>query len=465
MAKHTKFLEMADGAAPLVIKGKRILLPDCVTSGSIIIDRGKIVEIEKGLATSHLPSQAKVIDAGELVVMSGVVDSHVHVNEPGRTDWEGFATATQAAVSGGITTIVDMPLNSIPPTTTLDGFYTKLDSARDKCWTDVAFWGGVVPGNQAEIKPMVNAGVKGFKCFLVHSGVDEFPSVTESDVRLAMEQMQGTDAVFLFHAEVEIPQESDNTSKDPSKYSTFLQSRPEAMENQAIELVIKLCKEYRVPCHIVHLSSASALPMIRKAREEGVPLTIETTHHYLSLQAENVPDGATQFKCCPPVRDGKNQEALWDALKSRDIDLVISDHSPCTEDLKLMDRGDFMAAWGGIAGVQYGLSIFWSHACNRGFSLPDVARVLCEEPAKLSRLSHRKGKIAVGMDADFVLWAPDEPIVIDQKITRHKNKVTPYHNMTLHGVVHKTILRGNVVYERDRVCDNPAGQLILERPK
>lgn len=456
---------MADAEELLIIKAKRILLPDCISSGSIIVKNEKIVGIERGLDTTYLTSKAKVLDAGDLAVMPGVVDSHVHVNEPGRTDWEGFATATQAAASGGITTIVDMPLNSIPPTTTLDGFYTKLDSARNKCWTDVAFWGGVVPGNQAEIKPMVNAGVKGFKCFLIHSGVDEFPSVTESDVRMAMEQMQGTDAVFLFHAEVEIPQETENTSRDPAKYTTFLQSRPEAMENQAIELVINLCREYRVPCHIVHLSSASALPMIRKAREEGVPLTIETTHHYLSLLAENVPDGATQFKCCPPVRDANNQECLWQALKSRDIDLVVSDHSPCTVDLKLMDRGDFMAAWGGISSVQYGLSIFWSQASSRGFSLHDVVRVMCEEPAKLSRLSHRKGKIAVGMDADFVLWDPDEPIVIDQKITRHKNKVTPYHNMKLRGVIHKTILRGNVVYERDRVCDIPAGQLLLETRK
>ncbi|KAL9966763.1 hypothetical protein ACROYT_G024882 [Oculina patagonica] len=453
---------MADPEELLIIKGKRLLLPDCISSGCIIVKNGKVVGIERGLDTTHLSPRAKVLDAGDLTVMPGVVDSHVHVNEPGRTDWEGFATATQAAASGGITTIVDMPLNSIPPTTTLDGLYTKLNSARNKCWTDVAFWGGVVPGNQAEIKPMVNAGVKGFKCFLIHSGVDEFPSVTESDVRMAMKEMQGTYAVFLFHAEVEIPQEAENNSKDPAKYTTFLQSRPEAMENQAIELVINLCREYRVPCHIVHLSSASALPMIRKARAEGVPLTIETTHHYLSLLAEHVPDGATQFKCCPPVRDANNQEQLWEALKSRDIDLVISDHSPCTVDLKLMDRGDFMAAWGGISSVQYGLSIFWSQATNRGFSLHDVVRVLCEEPAKLSRLSHRKGKIAIGMDADFVLWDPDEPIVIDQKSTRHKNKVTPYHNMKLRGVVHKTILRGNVVYERDRVCDNPAGQLLLE---
>ncbi|KAJ7375565.1 hypothetical protein OS493_040378, partial [Desmophyllum pertusum] len=221
----------------------------------------------------------------------------------------------------------------------------------------------------AEIKPMVNAGIKGFKCFLVHSGVDEFPSVAESDVRMAMKPMQGTDAVFLFHAEVEVSQEAENISQDPAKYNTFLQSRPEAMENQAIELVIKLCKEYRVPY------------------------------------------GATQFKCCPPVRDAKNQESLWEALKSRDIDLVVSDHSPCTVDLKLLDRGDFMEAWGGISSVQYGLSIFWSQASNRVSLSMTVVRVMCEEPAKLSRLSRRKGKIAVGMDADFVLWDPDEPIV------------------------------------------------------
>ncbi|XP_068739908.1 allantoinase, mitochondrial-like [Montipora capricornis] len=453
---------MADGEDVLVIKGQRIVLPDSIISGCVVVKNGQIVGIEAGYSAISAPLGAKVLDAENLVVMPGVVDSHVHVNEPGRTEWEGFATATQAAAAGGITTIVDMPLNSIPPTTTMDGFNTKLNCARNKCWTDVAFWGGVIPGNQAEIKPMVSAGIKGFKCFLVHSGVDEFPCVTENDVRLAMMQMQGTDAVFLFHAEVELPQGPPITSQDPSKYSTFLESRPESMENQAIEMVIKLCREYRVPCHIVHLSSASALPMIRRARADGVPLTIETTHHYLSLTAEDVPEGATQYKCCPPVRDCKNRDSLWDALKSRDIDLVISDHSPCTVDLKCLEKGDFMAAWGGISGVQYGLSIFWSNACRRGFTLHDVVRVLCEEPAKLSRLSHRKGKIAVGMDADLVLWNPDESFVVDQKNTRHRNKVTPYHNMELKGVVHKTILRGNLVYERDRVCDHPAGQLLLE---
>lgn len=453
---------MADEEGILIVKAQRIVLPDSIVSGCLVVKNGKIVGIESGDGAIPRSSGAKVIDAGNLVVMPGVVDSHVHVNEPGRTEWEGFMTATQAAAAGGITTIVDMPLNSIPPTTTLEGFHTKLNCARDQCWIDVAFWGGVIPGNQAEIKPMVNAGIKGFKCFLVHSGVDEFPSVTENDVRLAMQQMQGTDAVFLFHAEVELAQGPIIPKEDPSKYSTFLESRPEDMENQAIELVIELCREYRVPCHIVHLSSASALPMIRKARADGVPLTIETTHHYLSLTAEDVPEGATQYKCCPPVRDSKNQDSLWDALKSGDIDLVISDHSPCTVDLKRLEEGDFMAAWGGISGLQYGLSIFWSNARSRGFTLHDVVRVLCEEPAKLSRLNHRKGKITLGMDADLVLWDPDECFVVDQKNTRHKNKVTPYHNMTLRGVIHKTILRGNLIYERDRVCDKPTGQLLLE---
>ncbi|XP_074622705.1 allantoinase, mitochondrial-like isoform X2 [Acropora palmata] len=404
---------MADEEGILVVKAQRIVLPDSIVSGCLVVRSGKIVGIESGDGAIPWGSGAKVIDAGNLVVMPGVVDSHVHVNEPGRTEWEGFMTATQAAAAGGITTIVDMPLNSIPPTTTLEGFHTKLNCARDQCWIDVAFWGGVIPGNQ-------------------------------------------------FHAEVELAQGPIIPKEDPSKYSTFLESRPEDMENQAIELVIELCREYRVPCHIVHLSSASAVPMIRQARADGVPLTIETTHHYLSLTAEDVPEGATQYKCCPPVRDSKNQDSLWDALKSGDIDLVISDHSPCTVDLKRLEEGDFMAAWGGISGLQYGLSIFWSNARSRGFALHDVVRVLCEEPAKLSRLNHRKGKIALGMDADLVLWNPEECFVVDQKNTRHKNKVTPYHNMTLRGVIHKTILRGNLIYERDRVCDKPTGQLLLE---
>ncbi|EDO49158.1 predicted protein [Nematostella vectensis] len=392
--------------------------------------------------------------------MPGVVDSHVHINQPGRTQWEGFETATQAAASGGITTLVDMPLNSIPPTTTVQGLKAKMQSAQGKCWVDVAFWGGVIPGNQDELQDMIRMGVRGFKCFLIHSGVEEFPHVSEAGVCTALEKMRGFGSVLLFHAEVDegIPVPKD----DKQKYDTFLKTRPESMENKAIEMVIHLCDHYRVPCHIVHLSSGSALDSIRSARSSGIPLTVETTHHYLSLTAEEVPDGATQYKCCPPIRDRSNQEVLWNAVKFRDIDLVVSDHSPCTPDLKLLDQGDFIGAWGGISSLQYGLSLFWSGARCRGLGLHDVVRVLCEQPSKLCSLQHRKGMISVGKDADFVIWDPNEEFMVKSSDIRHRNKVTPYAGKKLFGRVHQTILRGQVVFSGNTVHEEPLGDFLLD---
>ncbi|XP_029003885.1 allantoinase, mitochondrial isoform X2 [Betta splendens] len=441
------------------VRSKRVVIGDEVRPALIIIKHGKIQQI---LPHSTLSEDVgcEVLDVGDSVAMPGIVDCHVHVNEPGRTGWEGFWSATRAAAAGGVTTIVDMPLNSIPPTTTLSHFHVKQREAAGRCFVDTAFWGGVVPGNQQELWPMVQAGVAGFKCFLIHSGVEEFPHVTDADLHAAMKQLQGTGSVLLFHAELDVQQSTEETG-DPCQYTTFLQSRPDIMETEAIRTVIELCLQYQVRCHIVHLSSAKALTLIQKARQAGAPLTVETTHHYLNLCAEHIPAGATQFKCCPPIRGSNNQKQLWAALKAGHIDMVVSDHSPCTPDLKKLDSGDFTQAWGGISSLQFGLPLFWSSASKRDFELSDVVRLLSQKTARLCSLDHQKGTLAPGYDADLVIWDPERQFQIEEGGIHHKNKLTPYLGFTLQGVVNATILRGRLVYRDGSFCPEPLGKQLL----
>ncbi|XP_023320245.1 allantoinase, mitochondrial [Eurytemora carolleeae] len=364
-----------------VYRGEKVLVDGVgLKPAVVLVQGGKVVGVHD--IDHPLEKDWKVVDTGSKVLMPGVVDSHVHINEPGRTDWEGFTTATRAAAAGGVTTLVDMPLNSIPPTTTINNLKTKVSAAAGQCWVDVGFWGGVIPGNSGNLKEMVHVGVPGFKCFLIHSGVDEFPAVTEEDLLLALAQLKGTGASLLFHSESETG--SEEQTGDPNNYSTFLLSRPEEMELKAINLIIELARKTRVPCHIVHLSAASALPAIRKARKEGIPLTVETCHHYLNLNSETIPNNATQFKCCPPIREKSNQDQLWEALVQGDIDMVVSDHSPCTPDLKLPGEKDFMNSWGGISSLQFGLSLLWTGSRTRQFSLQDINRLLSLAPAKLA---------------------------------------------------------------------------------
>ncbi|KAL6108468.1 uncharacterized protein ACO6RY_18984 [Pungitius sinensis] len=444
------------GSSVGAVRSKRVLLGDQVRPAVIMIKDGKIHQI---LSDSDFPG-GEVMDVGDSVVMPGIVDCHVHVNEPGRVSWEGFWTATRAAAAGGVTTIVDMPLNSLPPTTTVGNFHEKRLEAAGKCFVDTAFWGGVIPGNHLELRPMIQAGVAGFKCFLIHSGVEEFPHVTERDLHAAMAQLQGTGSVLLFHAEVDV-QQTTQEDGDPRQYSTFLQSRPDVMEMEAIRTITALCLQYQVRCHIVHLSSAKPLELIQEARQAGAPLTVETTHHYLSLCAEDIPAGATQFKCCPPIRGSVNQEQLWSALKAGQIDMVVSDHSPCTPDLKKLVNGDFTEAWGGISSLQFGLPLFWSSASKRGFQLSDVARLLSLQTARLSRLDDRKGSLAPGYDADLVVWDPEKEFEIKEASIHHKNKLTPYLGLTLRGVVCATIVRGHLVYREGSFCPEPLGTHLL----
>jgi allantoinase len=393
--------------------------------------------------------------------MPGLVDSHVHINSPGRTEWEGFRSATLAGAAGGVTTLIDMPLNSIPPTTTLAGFKTKLDQAQDDCFVDVGFWGGVVPGNTAELAPMFAAGVVGFKCFLVPSGVDEFGYVTEEHLREAMPELAQLDALLIVHAE--LPGPIKKTDDSASDYQTFLESRPRAAENEAIELMIRLSREFNTRVHIVHLSSADAVPMLRQAQREGVRITAETCPHYLHFAAEEIPAGATEFKCCPPIREQSNREKLWEGLADGTIGLIVSDHSPCPGEMKLRESGDFMKAWGGIASLQLRLPVIWTEAQRRGFSLLDVTRWLSGNPAQQVSLASRKGSIAVGNDADVVIWNPDAQFTVAATTLHHRHKITPYNHEPLSGVVQKTFLRGRKIYDVGQFIESPPGHMLLRK--
>lgn len=428
-----------------VIRSRRVVLPDGIRAASVHINDGKIARIgewDEG-------GDGELVDGGESVVMPGIVDAHVHVNEPGRTEWEGYETATRAAAAGGVTTIVDMPLNSIPPTTTLAGFKEKLAAASGKCVVDVAFWGGVVPGNTRELAPLVERGVRGFKCFLIHSGVDEFPHVIEDDLRIAMPEIARLGSVLLVHAEVPGPIDAAASSLagcDERAYDTFLRSRPRESENEAIAMMIRLCRETGCRVHIVHLSSSDAVPMLRAAKDEGLPVTAETCPHYLTFAAETIPDGATHFKCCPPVREGENREKLWAAIADGTIDMVVSDHSPCTPSLKLLERGDFMNAWGGISALQFGLPVMWTNLSKRGYGVTDLTRLMSEQTAKLAGLDKDKGKLAAGYDADIVIWQPDEQFVVVPELIQHRHKLTPYAGMELFCKIEETIVKGKRVF-------------------
>ena len=429
---------------------------------SILVNAGRIAAVT---AFEEIPRDSKIVEAGEgSIVMPGLVDSHVHVNEPGRTEWEGFATATRAAAAGGVTTIVDMPLNCIPATTTVNAFKTKLAAAHGKLMVDTAFWGGVVPGNAAELAALWDAGVIGFKCFLVHSGVDEFPNVTESDLRIAMPELARLGAILIVHAELPGPIDSaccqaPADAADRS-YETFLHSRPRAAENEAVELMIRLSRDTGCRIHIVHHSSADALASLRGAKADGVQLTVETCPHYLHLAAENIPDGATEFKCCPPIRERANREQLWEALRDGTIDMVVSDHSPCPPDMKLREQGDFMKAWGGISSLQLRLPLMWTEANARGLTVNQLAEWLCAAPARQVGLAPGKGSIKVGGDADIVIWNPELEFLVTPEVIHHRHKFTPYAGETLRGVVEKTFLRGQMVYDGGEFGE-PKGQPLF----
>jgi allantoinase len=435
---------------------------------AIHIRAGSIIGV---LDFEAVPAGCPLDDAGDAAVMPGVVDTHVHVNEPGRTEWEGFDTATRAAAAGGVTTIVDMPLNSIPATTSVAGFDAKRRAAEGRCFVDVGFWGGVVPGNVSELQGLVAAGVLGFKCFLVPSGVDEFPAVTEADLRIAMPVLAALGVPLLVHAELPGPIDDatrqvaarlarwPGTAADARRYATYLATRPKQAENDAIALSIALCREYRVATHIVHLSSAEALTPLSHARADQCPITVETCPHYLTFAADEIPDGATAFKCAPPIRDQENRELLWSALAGGSIQMVASDHSPSPPALKQTGSGDFLRAWGGISSLQLSFAATWTGASARGCSLTQVAEWMCRAPARLAGFD-RKGAIEVGYDADLVVCNPEGEITVEGRSLMHRHPLTPYEGRVLRGVVERTYLAGRRIYERGKPMGPPTAQLL-----
>jgi allantoinase len=441
----------------LVVRGERVMLPDGERPATVHVRDGRIVGIG---AHGDRPAGVPVLDAGSLVVLPGLVDTHVHINDPGREDWEGFEHATRAAAAGGITTLVDMPLNSIPATTSVEGLDAKRRAAEGQCLVDVAFWGGVVPGNADDLEPLARAGVLGFKCFLTPSGVDEFANVAEADLREAMPMLARLGLPLLVHAEWPARLREPKAGADPRKYSTWLESRPAASEQAAVELLIRLAREFGTRVHIVHLASADALPALTDARQSGVSVTVETCPHYLTFCAEEIADGATAFKCAPPIRERVHRELLWHGLESGAIDLVATDHSPAPPALKHVEDGDFVRAWGGIASLQISLSVVWTGAAARNIPMRLLPRWLAEAPARLAGLRQSKGAIARGLDADLVFWDPDQTTVVDAKALYHRHHVTPYDRARLLGHVVTTILRGQVVFDDGKRLNGVHGRTI-----
>ncbi|GAB3579574.1 amidohydrolase family protein [Hymenobacter daeguensis] len=437
------------------LRSQRVVTPEGERAATILIENGRI--------SALLPYEAEVPgpvrDVGRHAILSGVIDPHVHINEPGRTDWEGFDTATRAALAGGLTSLVDMPLNSAPVTTSVASLDAKKAAAQGQLHCNVGFWGGVVPGNEAEIEPLIAAGVLGFKAFLTHSGIDDFPNATEDDLRQVMPVLARHRLPLLVHCELS-EDHDDWKQNDHRSYPNYLASRPKEWEDAAIAMMIRLCEEFNCPVHIVHLSSANSIAPIAAAKAKGLPLTVETGQHYLYFNAEDIADGQTQFKCAPPIREKANNDQLWAALQAGIIDFVATDHSPAPPDLKQLASGDFTTAWGGIASLQLALPVLWTAARRRGAGLNDMARWLSENPAKLAGQAQKKGRIAPGFDADLIVFDPEQTFVVREEMIRHKHKVSPYICQELAGVIELTFLKGEEVFRHPSFTHLRHGEIL-----
>lgn len=440
-----------------LLKSRRAVIGNEVKPAAILIEGERIAEIlpyDTVLGSADI----RVHDYGNLALLPGIVDTHVHINQPGRTEWEGFQTATAAAAKGGITTLVDMPLNCDPVTTTAAALDTKIKSCAGLLHVDCGFYGGVVPNNLADLEPLIDAGVLGFKSFLIHSGIHEFPHCGEKELRAAIPILKKGGVPYLMHAELE---DHVDIPADNRLYSTYLASRPRRWENNAIELMARLAGETNAHLHVVHLSSTDRLDLLDATRKRGINLSVETCHHYLTYCSEEIPDGRTEFKCAPPIRERENREKLWAGLKAGMIDFAVSDHSPCTPELKAAESGDFMKAWGGIAGLQFSLSVFHTGASARGLSLAQISHYLSAAPAKFVGLKN-KGAIAVGMDADFSVFDSDKKFRVERGDIEHRHDVSPYIGMELQGFVKETWLRGVCVHQ-DGKSTGPAGKALLRQ--
>ena len=449
----------SDSSSKFAIVSSRVVTGGRTIPAAVVIQGDTISDV---LDPAELPKDIRIEDVGDLVVSPGLIDAHVHVNEPGRTEWEGFETATAAAAAGGVTTIVDMPLNSSPVTTSVENFNLKLAAATGKCHVDVGFYAGLVPGNEDQINSLVEAGVLGVKAFLCDSGLDEFAAAGEAELRGALKKLAGTGVPLLAHAEI-IPADFKTQVDDPASYIQYANSRPPKFELLAIELLIKLCREFDSPVHIVHLATAQALQMIESAKQEGLKLSVETCPHYFYFCNDDVADGQTSFKCAPPIRDAENQNQIRDAIANGLIETIGSDHSPCPPELKSLpdgdSLGDFSKAWGGIAGLQLTLPVTWTVGSQCDWSFEMLAQRLSSRPADLFGLA-RKGKIETGLLADLVIWDPDSSFVVAGEELFHRHDVTPYEGRQLSGKVDRTYVGGKLVFESGRLTAGHDGKFL-----
>ncbi len=437
------------------IFSERCWFQDRLQPATVVINAGKIVDV---LLYKAIDAE----DAGNDILMPGIIDAHVHINEPGRTDWEGFETATKAAAAGGITTVIDMPLNASPVTTNLAALEVKLHSTENKLFANVGFYGGLIPGNIDRLEELILAGVSGIKCFLAPSGIDEFPNVAEADISEAMPIIAKYRLPLLAHCELLIKEADSALSSFPSSYKEYLASRPRKWENDAVQLMIDLCRKYNCAVHIVHVSSAEALTIIEAAKAEGLPVTAETCAHYIYFSAEQIADKNTLFKCAPPIREAANNSLLKEALKSGVLDFITTDHSPAPPEIKKVDSGNFETGWGGIAGLQFLLPASWS-ALKDIIDLEEFIPLLTKNPAKFLQLDHRKGTINIGFDADLTVWRPSEIELIKEETVLHRHKMSPYVGEKLCGSIVETIVNGVTVYKNGNIADEETrnGKVIL----
>jgi allantoinase len=436
----------------------RVVLPAESGAFAVLADGEKIADV---VPRNAVPPTAERLDFGDLTILPGLVDSHVHINEPGRTEWEGFRTATRAAAAGGYTLLVDMPLNCVPSTTSVYALQAKRAAAAGQCFVDWAAWGAVVPGNHEQLAHLAAAGVPGFKCFLIHPGTEDFAMVNEAQLRAALPRLKATNLPLLVHAELPGPIDSATESlreADWRSYATYLQSRPDSAELAAIDLLVKLSQEFGCHIHIVHLATASALEKLRDAKRRGLPITVETCPHYLHFSSDTIPDGSTVHKCAPPIRNRENREGLWQGLRDGTLDLVATDHSPCPPDMKKIELGDFRAAWGGISSLSLALPVMWTEAQRLGFALSNIAQWMAAGPAKLGGLDHKKGRLAPGYDADFVIFDPDAEWTVTPADLHFRHPISPYLGERLTGKVVTTYLRGDCIYEQGNFLGSPRGR-------